>query len=227
VRSPELSPLATPRRGSEAVLQLRGQVISAGDSFLDPAARVPERLRARYGPRFTVRFPLAPPFVIITHPDEIREVFIAPPDVLHPGEGARVLEPLVGKNSVIPLDEAAHMEQRRLLLPAFHGERMAALSGLMTEVAEREVASWPRDGEISLQPRMQRLTLEIILRAVFGLDPGPRLNALRDRLADLLAFGDRAVSWCRPTRRARPPRCSSGSVHSRSSCVCRSKRTGS
>jgi cytochrome P450 len=88
--------------------------------------------------------------VIITHPDEIREVFMAPPDVLHPGEGARVLEPLVGKNSVIPLDEAAHMEQRRLLLPAFHGERMAALSGLMTEVAEREVASWPRDGEISL-----------------------------------------------------------------------------
>jgi cytochrome P450 len=157
-----------------------------------------ERLRARYGPRFTVRFPLAPPFVIITGPDEIRQVFMAPPDVLHPGEGARVLEPLVGKNSVILLDEAAHMEQRRLLLPAFHGERMAALSGLMTEVAEREVASWPRDGEISLQPRMQRLTLEIILRAVCGLDPGPRLNTLRDRLGDLLAFGDRPVSLIPP-----------------------------
>jgi cytochrome P450 len=157
-----------------------------------------ERLRARYGRRFTVRFPLAPPFVIITDPDEIRAVFTAPPDVLHPGEGARVLEPLVGKNSVILLDEAPHMEQRKLMLPAFHGERMARLSGLMTEVAEREVASWPRDGELALHPRMQRLTLEIILRTVFGLDPGPRLDALRDSLGHLLAFGDRPISLTPP-----------------------------
>jgi cytochrome P450 len=157
-----------------------------------------ERLRARYGRRFTVRFPLAPPFVIITDPEEIRAVFTAPPDVLHPGEGARVLEPLVGKNSVILLDEAPHMEQRKLLLPAFHGERMARLSGLMTEVAVREVESWPRDSELPLHPRMQRLTLEIILRTVFGLDPGPRLDALRDSLGHLLAFGDRPISLTPP-----------------------------
>src|ERR671922_1187767 len=120
-----------------------------------------ERCRARYGKRFTVRFPLAPPFVILSDPDEIKEVFRAPPDVLHPGEGARVLEPIVGKNSVILLDEAAHIEQRKLMLPAFHGEKMARLAGLMAEVAEREVVSWPRGGELELQPRMQRLTLEI------------------------------------------------------------------
>jgi cytochrome P450 len=157
-----------------------------------------ERMRVRYGRRFTVRFPLAPPFVILTEPDQIREVFTAPPDVLHPGEGAKVLEPLVGKNSVILLDEAAHMEQRKLMLPAFHGERMARLSDLMTEVAEREVESWPRDSELPLHPRMQRLTLEIILRTVFGLDPGPRLDALRDRLGDVLAFGDRPISLTPP-----------------------------
>ena len=157
-----------------------------------------ERLRTRYGRRFTVRFPAAPPFVLLTDPDEIREVFTAPPDVLHPGEGAKVLEPLVGRNSVILLDEAAHMEQRKLMLPAFHGERMKRLSGLMTEVAEREVESWPRDGELKLHPPMQRLTLEIILRAVFGLDPGPRLDALRDRLGDMLTFGDRWISLTPP-----------------------------
>ena len=165
-----------------------------------------ERLRARYGNRFTVRFPLAPPFVILTDPDEIREVFMAPPDVLHPGEGARVLEPLVGKNSLILLDEAAHMEQRKLLLPAFHGEKMGLLGGLMTKVAEREVASWPRGEEIELQPRMQRLTLEIILRAVFGLDPGPRLDALRDGLSRLLAFGDRPISLVPPDPEGRAAR---------------------
>jgi cytochrome P450 len=157
-----------------------------------------ERCRARYGRRFTVRFPLAPRFVILSDPEEIKEVFKAPPDVLHPGEGARVLEPVVGKNSVILLDEGRHMEQRKLMLPAFHGERMARLSGLMAEVAEREVASWPSDGEIALQPRMQRLTLEIILRAVFGLDPGPRLDALRERLSEMLAFGDRPISLTPP-----------------------------
>src|SRR5215216_124409 len=154
----------------------------------------PERCRARYGKRFTVRFPAAPPFVVLSDPADIKEVFKAPPDVLHPGEGARVLEPLVGKNSVILLDEARHMEQRKLMLPAFHGERMARLSGLMADVAEREVASWPGEGAIALQPRMQRLTLEIILRAVFGLDPGPRLDALRERLTDVLEVGESPAS---------------------------------
>jgi cytochrome P450 len=105
-----------------------------------------------------------------------------------------VLEPVVGTNSVILLDGGAHMEQRKLMLPAFHGERMAALSGVMAEVAEREVAAWPRETPIELHPRMQRLTLEVILRAVFGLDAGPRLDALREGLREMLAFGDRYIS---------------------------------
>jgi cytochrome P450 len=153
-----------------------------------------ERCRARYGKRFTVRFIGAPPFVMLSDPDDVKEVFTAPPEVLHPGEGARVLEPVVGSNSVILLDGSAHLEQRKLMLPAFHGEKMARLSGLMAETAEREVASWPRGETIELHPRMQRLTLEIILRAVFGLDSGERLDALRERLGAMLAFGDRPIS---------------------------------
>jgi cytochrome P450 len=158
-----------------------------------------ERWRARYGKRFTIKLPGSPRFVMVCDPADVKEIFTAPPDVLHPGEGARrVLEPVVGKNSVILLDEAAHMEQRKLMLPAFHGERMARLSDLMTEAAEREVASWPRDTRFELHPRMQALTLEIILRAVFGLDPGPRLDALRERLAAMLEFGDRPISLAPP-----------------------------
>jgi cytochrome P450 len=158
----------------------------------------PERCRRRYGKRFTLRFLGGPPFVVLSDPEEVKEVFKAPPEVLHPGEGARVLEPLVGQNSVILLDEGRHLEQRKLMLPAFHGEKMKRLAGLMAEVAEREVGSWPRDEEIELHPRMQRLTLKIILRAVFGLDPGARLDALRDRLGAMLAFGDRAISLVPP-----------------------------
>jgi len=148
-----------------------------------------ERYRARYGKRFTVRFPFTPPFVIITEPDQVKEIYTAPADVLHPGEGARVLEPLVGRNSVILLDGDVHMEQRKLILPAFHGERMERLTELVRGVAEEEIGSWGST-EIDLHPRLQALTLEIILRAVFGLDPGPRLDALRDTLAALLAYGD-------------------------------------
>src|SRR6476661_10033890 len=157
-----------------------------------------ERCRARYGKRFTIALLGAPRFVMISDPEQIREVFTAPADVLHPGEGAQVLEPIVGRNSVILLDETSHLEQRKLMLPAFHGERMQRLSGLMGEVAEREVASWPRDEPIDLHPRLQALTLEVILRAVFGLDPGERLDAIRARLTQQLEFGASPVSMLPP-----------------------------
>jgi cytochrome P450 len=157
-----------------------------------------EHWRARYGKRFTIKLPGTPFLTLITDPDEVKQVFTAPPDVLHPGQGARVLRPVVGENSVILLDERQHMEQRKLMLPAFHGERMTRLTGLMTEVAEREVASWPRNAPIEMHPRTQALTLEIILRAVFGLSPGPRLEALRERLRKMLEFGDRPISMIPP-----------------------------
>jgi cytochrome P450 len=148
-----------------------------------------ERCRARYGKRFTIRLLSTPPFVMLSDPDELKELFTAPPDVLHPGEGARILEPVVGKNSVILLDEREHLEQRRLMLPAFHGERMERLTDLMTDVAEREAAQWPRGEPIALHPRLQGLTMSVILRAVFGLDEGERLDGLRKRLTEVLALG--------------------------------------
>ena len=138
-----------------------------------------ERCRAEHGKRFTVRLLATPPIVFVSDPEEIKQVFTAPPDVLHPGEGARILEPILGKNSVILLDEGDHISQRKLMLPAFHGERMKRLTALMTEVSEREVDTWPSDRPIEAHPRFQALTLEIILRAVFGLEPGPRLETLR------------------------------------------------
>jgi cytochrome P450 len=153
-----------------------------------------ERLRARYGKRCTTRRPLAPPFVIITEPDQIKQIYTAPADVLHPGEGAKVLEPVVGLHSVLLLDGDAHMEQRKLMLPAFHGERMERLAGLVEDVTERVVAGWGTGAVIELQPRMQALTLEVILRAVFGLDPGPRLDVLRDRLSRLAAYGEKPIT---------------------------------
>lgn len=173
-----------------ALLQTLG-TWSRPTAFLD-------RCRARYGSRFTIRLLGQPPIVMISDPDEIKELFLAPPEVLHPGEGARILEPIVGSNSVILLDEAPHLEQRKLMLPAFHGERMQRLAPLIDELAAGEVESWPLDTPVELHPRLQRLTLEIILRAVFGLERGSKLDSLRDLLTRILAFGESPLSLLPP-----------------------------
>ncbi len=156
------------------------------------------RARRRYGRAFTLRLLGSPPAVMISDPEQIKEIFQAPPDVLHPGEGARILEPVVGPYSVILLDEDPHLEQRKLLLPAFHGERMQRLAGLMEELANAELDSWPRGEPVALHPRLQRLTLEVILRAVFGLDTGTRLDSLRALLTELLGFADSPLSLLPP-----------------------------
>ncbi|MBA3809442.1 MAG: cytochrome P450 [Solirubrobacterales bacterium] len=160
-----------------------------------------ERCRARYGARFTIRLLGQPPLVMISDPEEIKQIFLAPPEVLHPGEGARILEPIVGSHSVILLDEGPHLEQRKLMLPAFHGERMQRLSGLIGELTAGEVDSWPLDTPLELHPRLQRLTLEIILRAVFGLERGSRLDSLRELLTRILALSESPLSLLPP-----PPR---------------------
>jgi len=165
-----------------------------------------ERCRARYGKRFTLRLFGTPPFVMLSDPDEVKEVFTAPPDVLHPGEGARILQPLVGRNSLILLDEDAHLSQRRLMLPAFHGERIARLTGVMAQVAGEEVDRWPHDEPVALHPRLQALTMEIILRTVFGLDEGARLERVRSLLTDVLAIGASPLSLLPPLQRDLGPR---------------------
>ena len=161
-----------------------------------------ERNRARFGRRFTIRLLGVPPFGMLADTAEIKEVVTAPADVLHPGEGANILEPVVGKSSVILLDEGAHLSQRKLMLPAFHGEKMEKLSELVAEVTQNEVESWPRETPISLHRRLQSLTLEVILRAVFGLDPGPRLETIRTRLTELLDIGANPLSLIPKLQRA-------------------------
>ena len=161
-----------------------------------------ERCRERYGHRFTIKLTAQQPFVMISDPDELKQVFTAPADVLLPGEGARILEPIVGPNSVLLLDGKAHLAQRRLVLPAFHGERMAALEDVIAEVTREQIALWPRGQQVIMHPRLQALTLEVILRTVFGLRTGDRLDGLRKTLTEMLDFGLSPLSLLPPAQRA-------------------------
>ncbi|MEI2702676.1 MAG: cytochrome P450 [Baekduia sp.] len=137
------------------------------------------RAHQQFGDRFTMRFGQAT-FVSLSDPDDVKEVFTGDPAVFHAGKGNVILLPFMGKNSVLLLDDQEHLTQRKLLLPPLHGEKMRAHGPLMTEIAEREVSSWPVGEPFALAPRMQRLTLEVILRIVFGVDEdSPLLDGLR------------------------------------------------
>jgi cytochrome P450 len=141
---------------------------------------------ARFGETFTLRIFHEGTWVMLSNPAHVKQVFTGDPRVFHAGEGNRVLLPFLGQHSLLLLDEDAHMEQRKLLLPPFHGQRMQRYRQLMTEIAAAEIERWPSGEPYRLRPRMQAITLEIILRAVFGLEQGPRLEELRVQLRRLL-----------------------------------------
>ena len=96
------------------------------------------------------------------------------------------LRPIVGPRSVLLLEGAEHLSRRRVMLPPFHGDRMRAYEPIVREAAEREIARWPTDRPFAVHPRMQAVTLEVILRAVFGVADAERRERLREQLGDLL-----------------------------------------
>jgi cytochrome P450 len=148
-----------------------------------------ERCSRLYGDFFTVRFPVGT-VVFVSDPEVIKQIFQGDPDILHAGEGnAAPLEPLMGKNSVLLLDGSEHMRQRKLMLPSFHGERMHRYGELMREIAEHEIRGWPVGRPFPLRPHSQAITLEIIMRTVFGIEDVDRLAHLRDRLGRMLDLG--------------------------------------
>ncbi len=140
----------------------------------------------RFGATFALRIAYQGTLVVLSDPDDVQDVFTGDPDVLCAGEGNKILKPVLGSRSVLLLDGPEHLEQRKLILPAFHGERMARYGRLMTDVAVAEIEGWPRGEVQRLRPRMQALTLEIILRALLGVTDHQRRDELRCTLRRLL-----------------------------------------
>jgi cytochrome P450 family 135 len=142
--------------------------------------------RERYGDSFSVRFlGFERPMVLISDPVAVKALYTERSHGLPPGRNI-ILEPVLGSRSLLILEGAEHLARRRLMLPPFHGERMRAYEQVIDEIVTAEIDSWPLEHEFPIHSRMQAVTLEVILRAVFGVSTGPRLERLRGMLANVL-----------------------------------------
>ncbi|HTU14469.1 MAG TPA: cytochrome P450 [Solirubrobacterales bacterium] len=145
-----------------------------------------EQGRRAHGEVFSVRFAgFRSPMVMVSDPELVKTVYANPANSLPEGRIA-LLEPVLGPRSVILLDGKEHLARRRLMLPAFHGERMRSYEDVMREAIDREIESWPVGEQFPIHPRMQAVTLEVILRTVFGVTDGARLDRLRELLGKTL-----------------------------------------
>jgi cytochrome P450 family 135 len=144
------------------------------------------RMYRRYGPMVRLSTAFDSNFVMVFDPALVKEVFRGPPDRLRAGEANEVLGAALGLRSVLLLDGDEHLRQRRLMLPPFHGQRMRAYEDVMLEATDRAIDSWPLEREFSLLPTTQQLTLDVILRAVFGVEAGPRQDELKRRLRSMI-----------------------------------------
>jgi cytochrome P450 len=143
--------------------------------------------RRRYGDVVTFSTLFDPLFVMVFHPEAVKQVFRGSPDRLRAGEANAPLGTVLGQRSVLLLDGAEHLRHRRLMLPPFHGERMREYEAVMTEAADREIETWPVGKPFALLPSMQSLTLDVIMSAVFGVDRGPRQEELKRRVRAVVA----------------------------------------
>lgn len=167
--------------------------------FLSVRRQFQRHLWRRHGNVFTTRIAGRQMVVTLTRPEDIRQVFAGSPTIFHAGEGNGILRPVMGANSVLITDEDTHQRARKLLMPAFNGAALRGYGDMMTELATENVTRWPVGRPFAVHPLMNNVTLEIILRVVFGLTDGARLSELRPRIRRVSEIGPLTVlGWSYP-----------------------------
>jgi cytochrome P450 family 135 len=152
------------------------------------------RCQKHFGDIFTIRVRHCGTWVILADPEDVKKVFTADHAALGVGVANSILGPLLGPRSVMLLEEPEHVRRRKLILPAFHGERMKGYSEMMADITRREIATWPIEEPFELWPHMQEITLEAIMRVVFGPAQTKSLNQVRQLLR-------RLTKWMNDPRR--------------------------
>lgn len=147
-----------------------------------------------YGDTFTIRLTSFDPFVFLSHPQAIQEIFTANPKQFDSGRTNGIARPLVGDQSLLLLDGNVHSSHRRLLMPPFHGERMHSYSQIIIDSTKQVASQWTVGQLIEARAAMQEITLEVILHAVFGLREGERYQQIKPLLAAMLNLTDSPLS---------------------------------
>src|SRR5680860_741287 len=138
------------------------------------------RMHRKYGDVFTVRImPKGSALVLFTRPEHAKEIFAGDPEIFHAGKGNAILGPIMGEHSLLLQDSTEHKRARKLLMPAFNGAALRGYESLVTTLAKQEVARWTPGVPFRSLDRMNALTLEVILRVVFGVTDETRLSQLR------------------------------------------------
>ena len=147
-------------------------------------------LKAKHGNAFALKIPRQEePMMIFAEPAAVKEIWNGDPEVLRAGEANIILRSALGRNSLLLLDGAEHLRERRLMLPPFHGDRMKAYGATMHDVTKREVERWPNNHPFAVHGSMQHITLDVIMRTIFGVSEGQGLDELRDALVRYTTLG--------------------------------------
>lgn len=147
-------------------------------------------LKAKHGNAFALKIPRQEePMMIFAEPAAVKEIWNGDPEVLRAGEANIILRSALGRNSLLLLDGAEHLRERRLMLPPFHGDRMKAYATTMREVTQREIEHWPVGKAFAVHGSMQAITLDVIMRTIFGVSEGSGLDELRDALVRYTTLG--------------------------------------
>lgn len=164
-------------------------------------------LRRRYGDVFSVHVPpFADNLVVFTRPEHIKEIFAGDPRDLHAGEGNQILGPVMGQHSVLMTDEGEHARARRLLMPAFNGAALRGYRDLVAEIAAAEVDRWRPGSTVITLDRMNALTLEVIMRVIFGVTDDRTRASLAPRLGRIVTIGPlQYIGLMKPALQKYPP----------------------
>jgi cytochrome P450 len=165
---------------------------------------VMDRCARVLGDSFTLTFfPSGMKLTLVSDPEAVKTVFTAPPEVAPSGTASSPIAGIVGPSSVLTLTGPEHMRQRKLLLPPFHGERMREYEDVIVEATRRDMAGWPRGRPMRVQARSRAITLEVILRAVFGVE-AERMGRLREAITGLMQPSNTLAILLFALRRPRP-----------------------
>lgn len=157
------------------------------------------RWHRQFGDIFSVSLAPAGHAVVLANPDHIREVFAGPSTVFHAGEGNAILKQIMGDNSVLLLDEEAHLAARKRVMAAFHGETMRGWGERIEQITAEQMRRWPVGRAFPVHSSMNDISLEVIMRIVFGMTDNARFERLRPLLTRLVKVGPTVfLGWMYP-----------------------------